>query len=201
MRQTIGVIDYGYAGNVFNIKKSVENVKKDVNVIIVKDARSLSQIDKVILPGVGTYKDVMAELVDMKDELRESILKKPTLGICLGMQILSKKGYEFGETEGLGVIDGEVMRLPVKGRIPHLGWAKVDKIKNSRMLEGVKEDNQFYYMHSYELINYPDVVGLSTYCDHKFVSVFEKDNIFGVQFHPEKSRKSGLKIMENFVNI
>jgi len=201
MSQTIGIMDYGYAGNIFNIKKSIEGIDAGLKVTLIRDKKSLDVTDKIILPGVGAYGDAMEAVEPIKDELTDAIRKKPTLGICLGMQILSEKGYEFGESEGLGIFEGEVMRLPVKGSVPHLGWAYLDIIRPSRILEGITEKDSFYFMHSYELINYKDVAGLSIYCEHRFISVVENGNIFGVQFHPEKSRQSGLKVMKNFIDV
>lgn len=200
MSQKIGVIDYGYAGNIFNIKKVFEAASSDVDLRIIKDKEGIKCVDKLVIPGVGTYKGAVKELSEFAEVVKSFLTEKPTLGICLGMQILSHKGFEFGETDGLRLIEGEVRMMPVKGRIPHIGWASVEKIKESVLLRGVTEEDRFYFMHSYELINYKDVVGLSDYCDHKFVSVIERDHIFGVQFHPEKSRKSGLKIINNFIN-
>jgi imidazole glycerol phosphate synthase glutamine amidotransferase subunit len=201
MKQKIGLIDYGYAGNTFNIKKAVLKVAPRAELSEVKTAKDLHEVDKIILPGVGAYRDVMHNLADLAEDIAGAIKKKPTLGICLGMQILSQKGYEFGETRGLGIFEGEVMRIPVKCRVPHLGWAPLDILRESRILNGVKKEDSFYFMHSYEFMNYKDLVSLSVYGEHQFVSVVEKGHVFGVQFHPEKSREAGLKVLENFINF
>ncbi len=201
MKQIIGIIDYGYTGNIFNIKKAIEAIDKNVSSILVKTGPELKKADKIILPGVGSYIDAMKGISKIEEVIKETAMKKPTLGICLGMQILSEKGYEFGETKGLGLIEGEVMRLAVKYRVPHLGWACLDTIKKSKILKGITQEDNFYFMHSYELYNFKDVVSLSQYEEHKFVSSIEKDYIFGVQFHPEKSRLSGLKIFKNFFKL
>ncbi len=201
MSQKIGVVDYGYAGNVFNIRKTIENTDKTVSTMIIKTQQDVKKADKIVLPGVGSYKDVMEKITDLSAMLEEQIQNKPTLGICLGMQILSEKGYEFGETKGFSVIEVEVRKMPVKGRVPHIGWARIEPIKNSRILAGVTSDDSFYFMHSYELINYKDVIALSDYCEHKFVCAIERDNVFGVQFHPEKSRDSGFRVFKNFINV
>ncbi len=199
-KQTVGIIDYGNAGNLYSIKKAIENLGNGSAVKIIKSTPDFESIDKIILPGVGAYADSMKGIALFKEGLFRSIAKKPTLGICLGMQILSEKGYEFGETAGLGHLEGEVMKIPVKCKVPHLGWASLDIMKPSRILRGISREDVFYFMHSYELINYKDVVALSCYGGHNFVSVIEKDNIFGVQFHPEKSRASGLAIFKNFLD-
>ncbi|MBF0522462.1 MAG: imidazole glycerol phosphate synthase subunit HisH [Candidatus Omnitrophica bacterium] len=201
MIQKIGIIDYGNAGNIFNIKKALEATSLGMKISILHSAKDLKKVDKIILPGVGTYRDVMSEISAWLKDIKEGVLKKPTLGICLGMQILSEKGYEYGETVGLSAVGGEVLKMPVKGRIPHIGWSTVETIKPSKIMKGIAAQEQFYFMHSYELVNYTDVVALSTYNDHKFVAVVEKGNVFGVQFHPEKSREAGLKILKNFINL
>lgn len=201
MSQRIGVINYGYSGNVYNIEKAVSFLNQEVKLITINTGSDLRLVDKIILPGVGVYRDAMEKLSLVKDALKEQIQVKPTLGICLGMQILSEKGYEFGETEGMGLIEGEVMRMPVKCRVPHIGWSGIEKIKESVILKGVNQADNFYFMHSFELMNYKDVVGLSLYCEHRYVSVIERGNVFGVQFHPEKSRLSGLKIFKNFLAL
>jgi imidazole glycerol phosphate synthase glutamine amidotransferase subunit len=201
MKQTIGIIDYGYAGNIYNIKKAIEYIDKEIKVIVIHAPEDIKGIDKLILPGVGTYRDVMKEISCMREAIKECARHKTVLGICIGMHILSEKGYEFGETEGFGFLKGEVMRMPVKCRVPHIGWAPIEKVGDSRILKGVTPEDSFYYMHSYEFINYTDVVGLSAYCGHNYVSAVEKENIFGIQFHPEKSRVSGFKILDNFARV
>ncbi|MBF0479343.1 MAG: imidazole glycerol phosphate synthase subunit HisH [Candidatus Omnitrophica bacterium] len=201
MSQVIGVIDYGQAGNIFNIRKVFELAKKEVKIVVVKSGQDLKSVDKIVIPGVGTYKGAMESIAPFYQELRDKILKVPTLGICLGMQILSEIGYEFGETPGLKYFEGAVRLMPVKHPVPHIGWANVEVIRPSKILKGVTAEDVFYFMHSYEFINYKDVAGLSNYIDHSFVSVVERDQVFGVQFHPEKSRTHGLKIIDNFLSI
>jgi imidazole glycerol phosphate synthase glutamine amidotransferase subunit len=201
MSQTIGVVDYGNAGNAYNIKKSLEAADSAIEVRVVCREADLKKIDKLVFPGVGTYRDVMTEIAPWKTALKAFIDQKPVLGICLGMQILSEKGYEFGETAGFAAIEGEVMKMPVKGRIPHIGWGCVEPIRSSVLLGGIAAKEQFYFMHSYELVNYKDVAGLTTYNEHKFVTVIERGHVFGVQFHPEKSREAGLKVFRNFLRF
>ncbi len=202
MQQVIGIIDYGVAGNIFNIVKTLNFLNENIKInIIDNDFSKLKDVDKIILPGVGAFKNTMDDLSDNLKILRYQIAKKPTLGICLGMQILSEKGFEFGETDGIKAIEGEVKKLFVHGSVPHIGWSGVEELKDSYILKHVDIEDKFYFMHSYELINFKDCVGLTNYCNHKFISVIEKDNIFGVQFHPEKSRESGFKIFNNFLRF
>jgi len=194
----VGLINYGNSGNTYNVQKALELAGARVTEIC--DSHDLDSVDLIVLPGVGCFKDAMNNLAWIKSDLIENIRKKPTLGICLGMQILSKIGYEFGETPGLNFIDAEVKKMEVKGKVPHLGWGALSIIKDSQILDGITDKDDFYFMHSYEVINYTDVIALTNYCNHKFVSVVQKGEIYGVQFHPEKSRRAGIKILKNFLN-
>ena len=198
MISPVGLINYGNSGNTYNVQKALELA--GARVTMIRDPRDLDSVDRIVLPGVGCFKDTMDNLAGIKSDLINHIRKKPTLGICLGMQILSKIGYEFGETPGLNFIDAEVKKMEVKGKVPHLGWGTLSIIKDSPILDGITEKDNFYFMHSYEVVNYTEVIALTDYCDHKFVSVVQKGEIYGVQFHPEKSRKTGIKILENFLN-
>jgi len=200
-KQIIGIVDYGLSGNILNIKKAVEAADDNIEIIIAKDEKGLQKADKLILPGVGAYGDAMQKIKPIQETLVEEAKKKYTLGICLGMQLLSTRGFEFGEHKGLDLIDGEVRKIEVHGRVPHLGWASIEIVKQSAILKNISENDNFYFMHSYEFINYKNVVALSNYMGHKFVSVVEKENIFGVQFHPEKSREVGLKVFKNFIGL
>lgn len=199
MNSVIGVVDYGKAGNIFNVSKAIEEAGAKVK--IVKSDDDFKGIDKIVLPGVGTFKDAMMEIGKLKETLTDQMKNKYSLGICLGMQILSKIGYEFGETEGLGIIDAEVKKIEVKGKVPHIGWTNIEQTGECRLLKNIEVNDMFYFMHSYEVVNYTEVKALSKYCNHKFVSVVGKDNIFGVQFHPEKSREAGIRVLQNFISL
>jgi imidazole glycerol phosphate synthase glutamine amidotransferase subunit len=159
----------------------------------------------LVIPGVGSFPDAMKGLINNKvaDAIITAvkIKKVPTLGICLGMQILAKIGYERGECSGLSLIDAEVRKVKCKGVLPHMGFHSIDIKKMSMLLDGINSNDQFYFMHSYEVSNYTDILSLSSYEGHTFVSSIEKDNLYGVQFHPEKSREAGLKIFHNFINV
>lgn len=194
----VGLLNYGNSGNTYNVQKALELA--GARVTMIRDSRDLDSVDRIVLPGVGCFKDTMDNLASIKSDLIQHIRKKPTLGICLGMQILSKIGYEFGETPGLNFIDAEVKKIEVKCKVPHLGWGTLSIVKNSPILNGITEIDNFYFMHSYEVVNFTEVVALTNYCDHKFVSVVQKGELYGVQFHPEKSRRAGIKILENFIN-
>lgn len=200
MGSVIGVVNYGVAGNIFSIIKALEKI--GANAKIINNADDFEKVDKVIIPGVGSFKDAMSEIHDdgIYDALVSNVLSKPTLGICLGMQILSKIGYEFGETKGLGVFDAEVKNIYCSAPIPHMGFNKIIVQKDSLLLRGV-EDESFYFMHSYEVVNYTDILSLTEYAGHQFVSAMSKGNIYGVQFHPEKSRDAGLEVFKNFLNV
>lgn len=198
MSSTVGLLNYGNSGNIYNVQKGLELAGAQVTMIRTKT--DLDSVDRIVLPGVGSFKDAMNNLASIKSDLTDHIRKKPTLGICLGMQILSTIGYEFGETPGLNFVDAEVKKMEVKCKVPHLGWGTLSIVRDSPILDGITGKDNFYFMHSYEVVNYTDVIALTNYCDHKFVSVVQKGEIYGVQFHPEKSRKAGIKILENFLN-
>ena len=200
MSNVIGVVNYGIAGNIHSVVKALDKI--GANSLVISSPEQLEQVDKIVIPGVGSFKDAMAELKNdrLLSPLIKSVRNKPTLGICLGMQILSKIGFEFGQSPGLGLFDAEVRRVLCSGAVPHMGFNEISVQKPSDLLVGV-EDQSFYFMHSYEVVNYTDVLALSRYCGHQFVSAIAKDHIFGVQFHPEKSREPGLEVFKNFVGL
>ena len=198
MKNLIGIVNFGIAGNIHSVKKAIE--KAGGKTIVINTVSDFKAIDKLVIPGVGSFKESMKELKN--DGLIDSIkeFKRPILGICLGMQILAKIGFEFGKTEGLGVIDAEVKPILCDEKIPHMGFQKIHVVNSNKLLEGVEND-EFYFMHSYEVVNYTDVAALTTYGEHSFVSSINKDKIFGVQFHPEKSRQAGIKLLKNFIKL
>lgn len=200
MSNIIGLINYGIAGNIHSIKKAIE--KAGGNVKIVNTKEELSSVDKIVIPGVGSFKDAIAELEkdELLEPLRKAIQMKPTLGICLGMQILSTLGFEYGKTKGLDAIKAEVKPILVDAKVPHMGFNTIDVVKSNPLLNGL-ENEEFYFMHSYEVVNYTEIASLTDYSGHKFVSSVQKDNIYGVQFHPEKSRDAGIKLFKNFIEL
>lgn len=200
MSNIIGLINYGIAGNIHSIKKAIE--KAGGVVKIVNNENELSSVDKIVIPGVGSFRDAMAELEkdELLEPLKKAILIKPTLGICLGMQILSTLGFEYGKTQGLNAIKAEVKPMLVDAKVPHMGFNTIDVVKSNALLNGL-ENEEFYFMHSYEVVNYTEIASLSDYGGHKFVSSVQKNNIYGVQFHPEKSREAGIKLFKNFIEL
>jgi len=200
MSDIVGVVNYGIAGNIHSIKKAIE--KAGGKVKIINDKEDFKNVSHIVIPGVGSFKDAMKELQndDILDILRKEIQLKPTLGICLGMQILSTLGFEYGKTEGLDVIKAEVKPMIVDAKVPHVGFNKIDVVKSNELLKGLEEE-EFYFMHSYEAVNYTNIISLTDYAGHKFVSSIQKENIYGVQFHPEKSREPGIKLFKNFIGL
>jgi len=200
MSNIIGLLNYGIAGNVHSIKKAIE--KAGGTVKIVNNKEELNTVDKIVIPGVGSFKDAMSELEkdELLEPLKQAIQSKPTLGICLGMQILSTLGFEYGKTEGLNVIKAEVKPMLVDAKVPHMGFNTINVVKSNPLLNGL-ENEEFYFMHSYEVVNYTEVASLTDYAGHIFVSSVQKNNIYGVQFHPEKSREAGIKLFKNFLEL
>ncbi len=199
----IAIIDYGM-GNLASIAKALEYVGGEV--VITNDKSKIAKANKIVLPGVGAFADGIKKLKELELDkvLEEEILgdKKPFLGICLGMQLLAQKSFEFGEHEGLGFVEAEVKLLSNKDvRVPHVGWDNIELKKESKIFEKVKNGSDFYFVHSY-YFEPKDKDIVSSICDYgqKFVASIEKDNIFATQFHPEKSQKDGLQILENFVD-
>lgn len=198
MSNLIGIVSYGISGNIYSIKKAIE--KSGGTSTIINNPSDFDKADKIVIPGVGSFKDAMRELNSAGFIEKIQSYDKPILGICLGMQILATIGHEYGKTNGLNMVNGEVVNLNVNAVTPHLGFEKIDVIKPNKLLKGC-ENEEFYFMHSYEMVNFHDVISTSTYDEHIFVSSINKDNIYGVQFHPEKSRDAGLKLFKNFLDL
>ena len=198
MSNIVGIVNYGIAGNIHSIKKALD--RAGANTLIVNTPEEFSKIDKIVLPGVGSFKDAIQELekASLVDVLKDN--RKPILGICLGMQILSTLGYEYGKTKGLNLINAEVKPILVDEKVPHVGFNSIKIVNNNRLLDGL-ENEEFYFMHSYEVVNYTDILSLTNYEGHQFVSAIHKDNIYGVQFHPEKSREAGIQLFKNFIEL
>lgn len=200
----IAIIDYGM-GNL----KSVYNalVKIGCECKITADKDEIRKADKLILPGVGAFKDCMDNLrkADLVDLIREEAASgKPLLGICLGMQVLFEKGYEGEETEGLGLLKGNVtLMVDPDVKIPHIGWNNLEKNREDDMLKGIDKDPFVYYVHSYRASDYndEDLVGYSCYGSLKIPGLVRKNNVIGAQFHPEKSGEDGLEMLKNFKEL
>ncbi len=198
----IAIIDYGM-GNIHSVAKAIQVC--GANPLISNKMAQISAADKIILPGVGAFDDAMQELnrLDLVGLIRDQIeLKKPFLGICLGMQLLLDKSQEAQGTKGLGIIKGEVVKFKAQGnlKVPHMGWNDVKVIAQGSVLLTGFDGGQVYFCHSY----YPAPVDQSVIaatCDYglEFACILAQDNVYGVQFHPEKSQAQGLKIIKNFV--
>ena len=198
MSNVIGIVNYGIAGNIHSIEKALK--KAGAKALIINKTEDFSKADKLVLPGVGSFKDAMKELKN--DGFIDALSKntKPILGICLGMQILSTVGFEYGQTTGFNLIDAEVRPMLVDAKVPHVGFNTIEVVNTNKVVKGLEKE-EFYFMHSYEVVNYTNIVSLSEYSGHKFVSSIQKDNIYGVQFHPEKSRDAGIQLLKNFINL
>jgi glutamine amidotransferase len=193
------IVDYG-VGNIFSIKCSLE--KAGFNVAICPSKQGFKDADAVVLPGVGNFRVGAENLQKVKSELLELILGGvPVLGICLGMQLLFERSDESSGT-GLSILSGMVVRLPKAVKIPHMGWNTLNIIKQADILEGICGGEYFYFAHSYHAIpTSRDVIAAETEYGIKFASIISQKNIFGVQFHPEKSNGPGEQIIKNFMEI
>lgn len=198
----IAVIDYK-AGNLNSVLKAFEKI--GAKSFVAQDSKDLKKADKFLLPGVGSFKEAMLNLekLGFGEELQEQVLvqRKLILGICLGMQLFLEKGFEGGVCNGLGFIEGEVVKFKenLGLKIPHMGWNELEILKQSPLYEGIENKSDFYFVHSYHVNCKDEFASTKTEYGYKFVSSVQKDNIFGVQFHPEKSQNLGLKLLENFV--
>jgi imidazole glycerol-phosphate synthase subunit HisH len=199
----IAIIDYGM-GNLRSVQKALEHVGH--SAIITSDPIELSQAEKLILPGVGAFRDAIAALRQRKlvEPIRSAIeAGKPFLGICLGLQLLFEASFEDGEYEGLGIIPGKVVRfnLPHDYKVPHMGWNQARVRRRSPLLNGIEDMSHFYFVHSYYVVPRDEsIVALETDYATPFCSAVWRDNLFAVQFHPEKSQSAGLLLLQNFAD-
>ncbi len=199
----IAIIDYGM-GNLRSVEKGFQKVGVDVTV--TNRPEVVEKAEGVVLPGVGAFRDCMQELTNLKliDTVSDFIKKgKPYLGICLGLQILFSESEEFGTCKGLGILKGKVVRFKNGGlKIPQMGWNELNIKQESPLLSDIPDKSYFYFVHSYYVAPEDDSITLtSTDYGVEFVSSVCRDNIFAVQFHPEKSQSLGLKMLENFGKI
>ncbi|MBR5513258.1 MAG: imidazole glycerol phosphate synthase subunit HisH [Ruminococcus sp.] len=195
----IAIIDYG-AGNIFSVKNALDYLGLDCKLTADKD--EIKAADAVILPGVGAFPAAMAmlEKSGLIDTIKEEAAKKPLLGICLGMQMLFEKGYEFEECDGLGLIKGSVRYMDEPDLIiPHMGWNKLEKLNDCKLLENIGDDEYVYFVHSYKAeCADENIAAYSEYGGRVPALVFDGKFVYGAQFHPEKSGDTGLKILKNF---
>ncbi len=199
----IAIIDYG-VGNLFSLTSSFKAIGEDV--IITNDIKTIKSADKLILPGVGAFADASKKLFESgldKIIIEEVKNNKPLLGVCLGMQMLFNKSYEYGEYDGLGLIDGKVVYidLPSEYKIPHIGWNALKFKKQSPILKYINENDFVYFVHSYHAVDCENSLVATTDYGKELTAIVQKGNVYGCQFHPEKSGEVGLKILKAFAEI
>ena len=206
----VTIVDYN-SGNISSVINSFNEVAKDkVNIEVTSNLDSIKTSDKVVLPGQGSFKsciDRLNSIDGLIDTLKEFVIenKKPILGICVGLQMFADIGYEETETKGLGWISGKVSKIDNqndKFKLPHIGWNEINIVKDSKIFNNIEDKSHMYFVHSYEFIpEDKSVIAATTDYSSKVVCAAEKENIFGTQFHPEKSDKIGLRIIENFITL
>lgn len=200
----IQIVDYGM-GNLRSVQKAFE--KLSVAAEICTNPEDLKTCNKLILPGVGAFRDAIAELRQQGfvEPIKAHIAAgKPFLGICLGLQLLFDESYEDGTWEGLGVLPGKVVRFPESPelKVPHMGWNRVAAAASCPLFAGIPADSFFYFVHSYYVVpDDPAVVAGRTEYGQAFASVVQRGNMFATQFHPEKSQKLGLQLLANFAGL
>ena len=206
----VTIVDYN-SGNISSVINSFKEVAKDkVNIEVTADLATIKTSDKVVLPGQGSFKsciDGLNSINGLIDTLNDFALesKKPLLGICVGLQMFADIGYEEVETKGLGWISGKVSKInnqDGKFKLPHIGWNEINIMKDSKIFKGIENNSHMYFVHSYEFVpKDKSVISATTDYSSNIVCAAEKENIFGTQFHPEKSDKIGLKIINNFISL
>ena len=206
----VTIVDYN-SGNISSVINSFKEVAKHkVNIEVTSDLSKIKLSDKVVLPGQGSFKscvDALNSINGLVDTLNEFAInsKKPLLGICVGLQMFADIGYEEIETKGLGWISGKVSKINNqnnKYKLPHIGWNEINILKGNKIVKDIENNSHMYFVHSYEFVpNDKTVTAATTDYSSNIVCAVEKENIFGTQFHPEKSDKIGLKIIDNFINL
>ncbi len=200
----IAVIDYG-TGNLGSVSKALKSLGAEVKV--TKARSDLEKADKIVLPGVGAFKDAMEALVKLglSGALKDAIFsKKPYLGICLGLEILFEESAEGGKSDGLGLLEGDVVRFEGGAlKVPHMGWNQIRQKKAAcPLLKGIADNAFFYFVHSYYVRpNDESIIASVTDYGGEFASMIWRDNIYAVQFHPEKSQENGMRFLENFIQL
>lgn len=200
----IAIIDY-QMGNLRSVQKGFERVGHQAHV--TSDPDEVAQADKIVLPGVGAFADAIRELEQrhLVEPIREAIAAdKPFLGICLGLQLLFDVSYEDGTHQGLGILPGEVKRfdLPSKYKVPHMGWNQAQILRPAPVLNGISDEDYFYFVHSYYVVpRDPELIAIEVSYHRPFCAMVWRDNLFATQFHPEKSQADGLRILRNFAEL
>ncbi len=206
----VTIVDYN-SGNISSVINSFKEVAQNKATIeVTSDLNKIKSSDKIVLPGQGSFKsciDALKKIDGLNDALNEFAKenKKPLLGICVGLQMFADIGYEDTETNGLGWISGKVSKIDNqrgKFKLPHIGWNQISILKNSKIFKDVQNNSHMYFVHSYEFIPTDrNVISATTDYSTEVVCSVEKENLFGTQFHPEKSDKAGLKLIDNFINL
>ena len=206
----VTIVDYK-SGNISSVINSFKEVAKDkVNIEVTSDLDKIQSSDKVVLPGQGAFKnciDALNKINGLTDALNEFAInkKKPVLGICVGLQMFADISYEETKTSGLGWISGNVSKInnqEGKYKLPHIGWNQIEIVKDSKIFKDIENKSHMYFVHSYEFIpKNKNVISATTEYSSNIVCSVEKENIFGTQFHPEKSDKLGLKMIDNFLKL
>ena len=206
----VTIVDYN-SGNISSVINSFKEVAKDkIKIEVTSNLNKIKSSDKVVLPGQGSFKscvDALKGINGLVDTLNEFAIKnrKPILGICVGLQMFADIGYEETETKGLSWISGKVSKIENKKgkyKLPHIGWNQINIVKENKIFREIKNNSHMYFVHSYEFIpKDKTVISATTDYSTNIVCAVEKENIFGTQFHPEKSDKLGLKIINNFINL
>ena len=206
----ITIVDYK-SGNISSVINSFTEVAKDkVNLEVTSDINKIKSSDKIVLPGQGSFKSCVDGLININglvDTLNDFALtnKKPLLGICVGLQMFADVGFEETETKGLGWISAKVSKIDNqngKFKLPHIGWNQINIVKDSKIFKGIENNSHMYFVHSYEFVpEDKNLISATTDYSSNIVCSIEKENIFGTQFHPEKSDKTGLKIIDNFISL
>ena len=206
----VTIVDYN-SGNISSVINSFKEVAKNkIDLEVTSDLQKIRSSDKLVLPGQGSFKscvDALNAINGLTEALSEFAIndKKPLLGICVGLQMFADIGYEETETKGLGWIPGKVSKIDNKDgvfKLPHIGWNEINIVKESKIFKNLDKNFHMYFVHSYEFI--PDdknVISATTDYSTNIVCAVEKENIFGTQFHPEKSDKTGLQMINNFINL
>lgn len=198
----IHIIDYG-AGNLFSVQNALNYLQ--IENKITANPADLADADGIILPGVGAFRDAMTMLNEsgFTEAIKvQASAGKPILGICLGMQMLFEKGYEFGETDGLGLIPGNVVLIDGGGlKIPHMGWNDLTVLNDCPLSADVADGDYVYYVHSYRVDTSDEYISCYTMYNEKIPGLVYRDNVYGTQFHPEKSGQVGMNILKNFAKL
>jgi len=206
----VTIVDYN-SGNISSVINSFKKVAQNkISIEVTSELNKIKSSDKVVLPGQGSFKscvDALNSINGLVDTLNEFAIndKKPLLGICVGLQMFADIGYEEIETKGLGWISGTVSKIDNRNgkyKLPHIGWNQINIIKDSKIFKNIENNSHMYFVHSYEFIpEDKSVISTTTDYSSNIVCSVEKENIFGTQFHPEKSDKVGLQIIDNFINL